>query len=136
PRPRIDARRRALELLTARHEPSFGQALIELLSDLELRSDIIRALAAYDLPEIPPRLINGYARLTPAERQDAIQTLTSRPMFALLLLDGIAGGVIPRQDVSALTIRQLQALDDKQVNERLTQVWGTIRRASAEKQAK
>jgi len=101
-----------------------------------LRPDVIRALAAYDLPEIPPRLINAYTRFTPAERQDAIQTLTSRPMFALLLLDGISGGVIPRQDVSALTIRQLQALNDDRVNERLAKVWGTIRRASADKQAK
>jgi putative membrane-bound dehydrogenase-like protein len=136
PRPAIDARRRALELLTARHEPSFGQTLLELLSDAELRPDVIRALAAYDVPEIPPRLVNGYIRFTPAERQDAIQTLTARPMFALLLLDAIAGGVIPRQDVSALTIRQLQALNDDRVNDRLTKVWGTIRRASAEKQAK
>src|SRR5207247_998266 len=70
PRPGIESRRRALELLTARHEPSFGQSLLELLSDLELRPDVIRALAAYDLPEIPPRLINGYARFTAAERQD------------------------------------------------------------------
>ena len=33
-------------------------------------------------------------------------------------------------------IRQLQALNDERLNSRLTTVWGTIRRASADKQAK
>src|SRR5204862_3390275 len=54
----------------------------------------------------------------------------------LALLDGIDKGFIPRQEVSALVIRQLQALADEHVNERLAKVWGTIRRASADKQAK
>jgi putative membrane-bound dehydrogenase-like protein len=136
PRPSIAIRRRALDLLAARHEANLGQALLTLFADLELRPEIIRALAGYDLPEIPPRLINSYASLNAAERQDAIQTLTSRPMFALLLLDAIEANIIPRQDVSALTIRQLQSLADERVNLRLTKVWGAIRRASADKQAK
>src|SRR5205085_12193348 len=92
--------------------------------------------AAYDDPEIAPRLVAFYPQLNPAERQDAIQTLTARPTFALALLDGIDKGFIPRQEVSALTIRQLQAVADERVNAQLTKVWGTIRRASADKQAK
>ena len=53
--------------------------------------------------------------------------------FALALLTAIEQGAIPRSEVSALTIRQLQALDDKQVSERLAKVWGDIRQTSAEK---
>jgi putative membrane-bound dehydrogenase-like protein len=136
PRPDAVARRRAVELLTAKREPAFLQTLFTLLQDTDLRSDAIRALAAYDASEIPQRLIGIYSSLPTAERQDAIQTLTARPAFALALLDAISEGRIPRPDVSALTIRQLQALADERVNQRLTAVWGTIRRASADKAAK
>ena len=95
-----------------------------------------RALAALDMPAIPARLVSLYPSLSPAEQQDVIQTLTARPAFALALLDAIAGGLVPRQDVSALVIRQLQALRDPAVSERLTAVWGQIRPASADKRQK
>src|SRR5262249_50227568 len=136
PRATIAARRRAIDLLSTRREPEFLKTLFSLLQQADLRADAIRALAAYDSPEIPPRLVGVYSALSADERQDAIQTLTARPAFALTLLDAIDGGNIPRQDVSALTIRQLQSLADKRVEDRLTKVWGTIRRASADKQSK
>ncbi|MBW8884184.1 MAG: c-type cytochrome, partial [Planctomycetia bacterium] len=136
PRPDVVALRRGIELLTAKREPAFLKTLFALLQDSDLRSDAIRALAAYDSSEIPPRLLGIYSSLNAAERQDAIQTLTARPAFALTLLDAINAGTVPRQDVSALTIRQLQAINDDRVNQRLTAVWGTIRRASADKSAK
>ena len=136
PRSDISARRRALELLAAKRDPAFVNTLFTLLQDTELRPDAVRALAAYDAAEIPPRLVNLYTSLPAAERQDVIQTLTARPIFALTLLDAIEHNIIPRQEVSALTIRQLQALSDERVNQRLTAVWGTIRRASADKQAR
>jgi putative membrane-bound dehydrogenase-like protein len=126
-------RRQALELLHAARDPGLAKLLPGLIHDPELRGDAIRALAAYDLSETPAALLSIYPQLLPAERQDAIQTLTARPAFALALLGAIEDGQIPRQDVSALVIRQLQALDDKAVNDRLTKVWGDIRPASAEK---
>jgi putative heme-binding domain-containing protein len=129
-------RRRALALLVAKRDPAFGKSVLTLLREPELRPDAIRALAAYDLAEIPPRLVAEYAGLSPAERQDAIQTLTARPAFALALLDAIDGGVIPRSDVSALVIRQLQSLDNSEVNAALKKIWGEIRPASADKQAR
>jgi putative membrane-bound dehydrogenase-like protein len=132
----IAARRRAIELLTAKREPQFLQTLFKLLQDADLRADAIRSLAAYDDAEIPPRLVALYPKLNAAERQDAIQTLTARPAFAATLLDGIDEGFIPRRDVSALTIRQLQQMNDERVSRRLTSVWGTFRRASADKAAK
>jgi putative heme-binding domain-containing protein len=136
--PQLEAaiRRRGLELLATKHEPTFLNILFALLKDQNLRADAIRALANYNSPETPPKLINAYASFTPSERQDAIQTLTARPIYALVLLDAIEQGVIPRQDISALTIRQLQALSDERVGARLTKVWGNIRRASADKQEK
>jgi putative heme-binding domain-containing protein len=129
----LDQRRRGLELLVAKRDPEFGKSVLSLIRDPDMRSEAIRALATYDLPEIPPRLVRGYSELSAADRQDAIQTLTSRPAFALALLGAIEAGEIPRQDVSALVIRQLLALENTPVTDRLRQVWGDIRPASADK---
>jgi len=130
----MELRVRAAELLAGRREGEFVPLLIGLLEDEAFRPHAIRALAAYDDARIPPRLMAQYPNFAPAERQDAIQTLTARPAFALALLDAIERETIARQDVSALVIRQLQALDDKAVTERLTKVWGQVRPASADKQ--
>ncbi|MEX2175136.1 MAG: PVC-type heme-binding CxxCH protein [Pirellulaceae bacterium] len=130
----LSERQRALELLVTKLEPEFGKSVLMLLREPELRPDAIRALAAFDLPEIPPRLVTMYPNLSPVERQDAIQTLTARPAFALALLAAIEQEIVPRHEVSALVVRQLQALDNQQVSERLASVWGDIRPASADKQ--
>jgi putative heme-binding domain-containing protein len=132
----VEAEREALALLATHQDPAFALRLLRLIRRADrsdIRPEAIRALGGYDLPDIPPALVALYPSLTPAERLDVIQTLTARPAFALFLLDAVEQGRIPRQDVSALVIRQLQALDDTAVSERLRQVWGEIRPASAEK---
>jgi putative heme-binding domain-containing protein len=132
----LESRARALELLTGRRETRLVPLLMGLLEDDKFRSHSIRAMAAFEDNRIPQRLLTPYASFTATERQDAIQTLTARPAFALALLDAIEAGTIDRHDVSALVIRQLQALGDSGVNERLAKVWDDIRPASADKQAR
>jgi putative heme-binding domain-containing protein len=132
----LDRRRQTLALLDSRRDPAFGARLLAMLAKDEpsaLRPEIIRTLAGYEQPDIPVRLIEMYATLTPAEQQDAIQTMTARPAFALALLDAIEQKKIPRQDVSALIIRQLLALEQTPVTDRLRAVWGEIRPPSADK---
>ncbi len=130
----LEMRVRAAELLAGRRESEFVPLLIGLLEDEAFRPHAIRALGAYDDPRIPSRLLGQYVNFAPAERQDVIQTLTARPAFALALLDAIEQKAIARQEVSALVIRQLQALEDKTVSDRLAKVWGEVRPASADKQ--
>jgi putative heme-binding domain-containing protein len=130
----LELRIRAAELLSGRREPDLVPLLIGLLEDEAFRPHAIRAMAAYEDPRIPPRLLGQYAAFAAAERQDVIQTLTARPAFALALLDAIEQQTIARQDVSALVIRQLQSLDDQSVSKRLAKVWGEVRPASADKQ--
>jgi putative heme-binding domain-containing protein len=71
--------------------------------------------------------------LTVPEKQDAINTLASRPSYALALLTAIERKQVPRADVSAFTARQLKDLRDRRVTEKLDKVWGQIRQTSAEK---
>jgi putative membrane-bound dehydrogenase-like protein len=136
PKPDLASRQRRLHLLAGQRVASFAQQLLTMLDDAELRPDAIRALGNYDLAEIPSEFISLYRELTPAERQDTIQTLTLRPSFALALLTAIEQKQIPREEVSALVIRELQALDHAEVTKRLASVWGAIRPAAGDKKAK
>ena len=93
----------------------------------------LRGLASYSDPATPALILEHYATLTDAEKADAIATLASRPAYALALLDAMEKGRVPRRDMSAFTVRQLLAFNDKKLTDRLTTVWGSIRPPSAEK---
>jgi putative heme-binding domain-containing protein len=78
-------------------------------------------------------VLDAYPKLTEAERDDAIATLSARAPWALALLDAVEKGVVPRRDVGVATARQIRALNDANVSKRLETVWGTIRPTSADK---
>src|SRR5579871_3597039 len=113
--------------------PDLPPLLQKMLTDHAVRSAVLRGLAAYSDPATPALILDHYASFTDAEKADAIATLTSRPAYALALLDAMEKDRVPRRDLSAFTVRQLLALKDKNLTERLTKVWGSIRPPSAEK---
>jgi putative heme-binding domain-containing protein len=129
------ARRSAIELLASRPVSTLGPSLRDLLGDPAVRGTALRALAAYPGDETPAAILKAYPSLTAAEKADAVQTLASRPAFALALLDAVEKGAVPKADVTAFTARQLQALNNKPVSDRLAAVWGTVRPASATRAA-
>ena len=61
------------------------------------------------------------------------EVLASRPAFARALLDQIAAGKVPREDVSAFHARQIRSLGDPELTERLSQVWGVMRESDADR---
>jgi putative membrane-bound dehydrogenase-like protein len=126
-------RRRALQLLVAKQLADLPPMLHDLLIDKSLRPDAIKALAAYAHEQTPDQLIKIYEQLNEAERADVVQTLASRPIYAVALLDAVQRKQLPRSDVSAAVLRQLQALNQKDVSDRLTAIWGTIRPAAEDK---
>src|SRR5262249_3946425 len=85
---------------------------------------------------VTPRLVlRQYPSLTTEEKAGAVSTLASRRGYALALLNAIDQKQVPRNDVSAFTVRQMQALKDKAVNERIAKVWGVVGKTSADKSA-
>ena len=126
-------RSRALTALVERHAADLTGELHALLDDQGLRGTAIRALAAYNDPATPQRLLSRYATLSESEREDAIATLSARPAWALALLDAVGNKTIPRRDLNATAARQLLALGDEKVRTRLEAVWGSIRPTSNEK---
>jgi putative heme-binding domain-containing protein len=127
------ARRNALQTLVENRPPDLLPLLRTLIADRAVRSSALRGLAVYSDPQTPSLILEQYNSFTDADKIDALATLASRPAYALALLDAMEKGRVPRRDLSAFTVRQLLAFNDKNLSERLTKVWGSIRPPSAEK---
>jgi putative membrane-bound dehydrogenase-like protein len=130
------ARGGAIAALAAAKDAELPRLLHRLLADRAVVGAALRGLAAYDDKTTPQVILKNYMHFSDAARRDALSTLASRPEYALALLDAIGQKAIPRGDVSAFHVHQLQGLKDKRVNRRLTEVWGVIRQTSADKAAR
>jgi putative membrane-bound dehydrogenase-like protein len=120
-------REKGLSSLVHKMPAGLRDTLDPLLEDIALRSAAIKALARFDDAKIPPRLLGLYDKLPADEREDVRQTLASRPTFALALLNAVARKQIDSKDLSTVIVRQMLALKNKQVSDRVEEVWGTIR---------
>jgi putative membrane-bound dehydrogenase-like protein len=126
-------RQRAIRALVSRKHPPTADWLVHLLGDKAVQRDAIRGLAQFENPQTLDLLLERFANFSPEAQQDALQTLATRKSWADGLLNAMEGGRVPRHLVSAFTVRQLQALGDAALNNRLRQVWGEIRSSSADK---
>ncbi len=120
-------RRQAVEALFEHSTEGFGEALIQLLDDPQLRGEAIRGLARYDLGQSASAILSRYAMLSGEEKQVALQTLASRRGGATALLDAMESGTIAPSDLTAFTARQLNAFDDDALTARLARLWGNVR---------
>ncbi|MBN9517625.1 c-type cytochrome [bacterium] len=129
------ARAAAIELLARRRVEGLPVLLHPLLTDAAVRGPVVRALAALPHNDTATRVLAAYPNFTAAEKTDAVQTLGSRPAWALALLGAVEKGTVPRADVSLVAARQMLALNDQAVKTKLGTAWGTIRPASGDRSA-
>jgi putative membrane-bound dehydrogenase-like protein len=129
-------RSRVVAALSARKISGFEADLRALLSDPAVRSAAIRGLANYADETTPAAVLGIYAKLTPEEKADAVQTLTSRAGYASALLDAVEKGTVPKGDITAFTARQIVGLKDKTIADRLAKVWGEVKSGSENAKAK
>lgn len=123
----------ALQALLIQQKPEMQSLLRDLLEDPAMRGSAIRGLAAFKNDETPKTLLAIYPKLSEKDKEDVVQTLASRPTWALILLDAIEAKQVQRADVSMYVARQIQSLKDKKVQARLAEVWGQIKPASQAK---
>ena len=133
PKADATARRNALQTLIEKRPADLPPLLQMLITDRALCGVALRGLASYRDPTTPALILEHYGSFGDAEKGDAIATLASRPKYALALLDAMEKGRVPRRDLSAFTVRQLLTFNDKNLSDRLTKVWGSIRPPSQEK---
>lgn len=131
-----DARRHAFAVLSRAQDQKSLPVFLGLLDDDGFRTETIPLLARFDSSGISSALITRFPNFKPADRAAALGALTSRVSFALPLLDAVAAGRIPRDQLGAFQVRQLTSLNDAEVDRRVTATWGRIQPSPAEKQAK
>jgi putative membrane-bound dehydrogenase-like protein len=124
---------RAVEALAKKQPPELAPLLLGLLADPATQGAALRGLAQYDHPATLAAVLDRYDSLAPAARQDALQLLASRPQWARGMLDALEAGRIPRSDVTAFTVRQLENLRDDKLSVRLLGIWGEVRATPADK---
>jgi putative heme-binding domain-containing protein len=126
-------RRHALQSLLAANDAKLPKVLLALLDDAALREPALLALAGYDEPETPRRVLAGYDAFSVAERRAALSTLGGRTEYAKQLVAAVRAGKVPVKDLTASTARQLRELGDKEVDAFVDEVWGVARTSPKEK---
>jgi putative membrane-bound dehydrogenase-like protein len=127
PKVPLSDRQAALQTLVDAKPSFLSELLRDLLEDSAMRGAALRALATREDDRIPGLILDHYATLNDGEKSDAIATLTSRPAYAMALLDAMEAGKVPRRDLSAFAARQLLTFNDKALTDKLTKVWGSLR---------
>lgn len=128
-----DDRQRAIQALVAKRVNGFDERLLTLTRDETTRRAALRGLAAYNHPETVATILDLYPTLDLATRQEALQTMAVRPVWARALLDSIASNQIPRADLTAFTARQIHSLGDKHLSATVEKLWGQIRETPRER---
>jgi len=105
--------------------------VLSMLDEAPMRRDAIRALAAFDDPQIERKLIDGYGTFSTAEKAEAVITLSARRNTALALVAELKKNTIPKTDVSAFDARQLYRV----IGPSFVEFWGPITQLASDKQA-
>ncbi|XZE34874.1 PVC-type heme-binding CxxCH protein [Pirellulaceae bacterium SH501] len=129
------ARKQALRSLLMSKPDDLAPKLLQWLGDRALVVEAIRGLAQYDHPEVAQQLLNRWKGFSPAERSEAINTLSARPLTANAMLEAVRTGRIAPSDVSAFHARQIQSFGDEDLTRLLKEVWGEVKSSSTERKA-
>ena len=127
------ARSQAIRELAQAKSDGVVALLQGLLSDRTVVVEAIRALAQYDAPNTPEKLLGVLGILSPEGRGEVVNTLTSRPAYAKVLLKLLRDKQIQPPEISAYHARQILSFEDKDLTKELTELWGDVRTSPSEK---
>ncbi|MDC0317556.1 c-type cytochrome, partial [bacterium] len=128
------ARRQALKVILDSGAEGIQTTLLSLRSDRIIGGEAIRGLAQYPAPNVPKQLIKMFANAKHDHRPAIIETLASRPSYAVHLLEALSKGTVTASDIPAATASRIANLGEPELNELLGQHWGSVRATSAEKE--
>lgn len=118
----IAQRQQALKTIAAHKRTELIPEIPTLLNEAPLRLEVIQAIADYDVESLAKLLIAQYPEFNAAEKQQAIQTLSSRPRYGWQLTQALKNETIPKRDVPPYAARQLLRV----VGSGFIEVWGPI----------
>jgi putative heme-binding domain-containing protein len=110
----------------------FLMQLIRGQNDPRLKVEAIRALGGIDVPKVSADLLAEWGKLSPGERNEAVQVLAGRKDWASDLLKAVGDKKVDRTALNDNTILRIQALKDNKLTAEVEKVWGRIRATPAE----
>lgn len=126
-----ESRLQALRGLARQKRDELRPLLLELVKNVNLRLDAIRAMAEYNDNRISSELLSRYSDFDTDEKLAVLQTMAARSNSGWTLTQAIKRGEIPRREVPAYIARQLRRV----VGNGFVEVWGSIDQFSADKKA-
>jgi putative membrane-bound dehydrogenase-like protein len=127
----VEDRKNAINSLAAQQQKELIGLLPDLLENKDLRIDAIRAVASFSQRNLGELLMEKYDGFSSLEKQEAVQTLSSRPVYGRLLANAIKNESIPRKDIPAYIAIQLRRV----VGNGFVEIWGPIDQLSGDKKA-
>lgn len=127
-----EVRRGALDSLIAVRDAGLPGLLQKLVGDSVVRATAIRALAQFDDAGTPGAILGVYGSLSPEERREALNSLSSRAGYARPLVAAVGKGTIPKSELTADLVRQLRNLRDAEITGQLDRIWGVMKETSAD----
>lgn len=118
----VAERYQAIQAIANRQREELIAEIPTLLDEPAMRTEAIRAIAAYDREPLGKLLLSRYKSFTPDEKLQAIQTLSSRPKYGWMLSQALAKKEIPKTDVPSYAARQLLRV----VGSGFIEVWGPM----------
>lgn len=132
----MKSRYQALEtLLNSSQDKDLLSVIQKSVYTTELQPLAFRGLSRFYDPQTIQRMLGRYRSIKHEGRQVLLDTVCSRKEYVLLLLSAIDNKQVPQEDVSAFHVRQLRNFRDKEVVEKLNQVWGQARETPEKKRA-
>jgi putative heme-binding domain-containing protein len=127
-----DVARHALDVLAADRDPANLPVLLDLIATGRWVPRVLPLLGRFDDPRVAEVLLRRMSEFPDAQRDAALQVLTSRAAWARGLLDAIDGGQLDASLLTAYYARQIAGLGDAQLRDRLRARWGQLSPSSAE----
>jgi putative membrane-bound dehydrogenase-like protein len=131
----MKTRASALKTLIRRKPDDLMNVCSTLLGVRYLNVEALAGIATTSDPAAAEALIRTYRNFALQDRPRVIDTLASRPAWAMALLNAVKDGRIPSEEISVLQARQIRSLDDPALSNALEQYWGKLATTSEAKQA-
>ena len=124
-------RQAAFALLKRVGDPQAVPIYVTLLANHDFRSLVIPLVGGSNDPTVATGLLAAYASLGEGERAATLGTLTSKAIFAKPLVEAVTAKTFPKQDISAVHVRQLRSLKDPAISGAVDQLWGKVNESPA-----
>ncbi len=130
-----EEKRKALENLLGIGDPALRETLVNLLQKPgSLRIIAFRGLTGFPDPGNASAILAIYGSLLTDEKSAALATLASNKAGVTALLKAVDENSIPKADLSAQLVRQIQGMGDETINQWISKNWGAVRKSSEEKE--